>query len=132
MIIYDSLIVDTSKRLQVLDLTDRINHLLKKSPIVRGLVNLWTVHTTAALTINEKDKGLWADILVKFAQLTPIEGDYDHKPNAYAHILSSIVKPDITIPVLSGKMALGTWQRVLFLELDGPRKRTIKVTIIGE
>jgi secondary thiamine-phosphate synthase enzyme len=132
MIIHDSVSINTSKETQIIDLTDRINHHLEKTPIVRGLVNLITIHTTTALTINENDKDLWSDLLVKFSQITPRRENYHHKPNAHAHILSSMIKPDITIPIISGKMTLGTWQRILFLELDGPRMRNIQVTIIGE
>ena len=132
MIFNESLTIETSKQFEVLDLTDRINDLLSRTHVDKGLVNLWTAHTTAALTINENDRGLWADLLNRFTQLIPMESDYHHKPNAYAHILTSIVKPDVTIPVNDGEMGLGTWQRILLLELDGPRNRTIKVTIIAE
>jgi secondary thiamine-phosphate synthase enzyme len=132
MIFHESLTVETSKQLEVLDITERIKDLLKRTKIEKGLVNLWTVHTTAALTVNENDKGLWTDLLTKFNQLVPVKGDYHHKPNAHAHILSILVKPDITVPISDGEMVLGTWQRMLFLELDGPRKRTLKITIIGE
>ena len=132
MILHEAIAAETSKQLDVLDLTVKINDLLKKKGIDKGLLNLWTVHTTAALTVNENDRGLWSDLLNTFTQLAPVKGDYRHKPNAQAHILSSIVKPGVTIPVNDGEMDLGTWQRPLLLELDGPRERTIKITLMVE
>jgi secondary thiamine-phosphate synthase enzyme len=132
MIFHETLAVETSKQLEVLDLTVRVNKLLKTTHIDKGVLHLLVLHTTAALTINENDKEFWRDLLNMFFKLAPVKGDYHHKPNAHAHILSSIVKPDVTVPINNGRMVLGTWQRLLLLELDGPRERTIKVTIIGE
>ena len=132
MIVNEAITVETSKQREVLDLTVKINDLLKKTGIDKGMLNLWVAHTTAALTVNENDKGLWNDLLGVFTQLAPVKGDYRHKPNAQAHILSSIVKPGVTIPVNDGEMDLGTWQRPLLLELDGPRERTIKITLMVE
>ena len=66
MIFYESLTVETSKQFEVIDLTDKINNLLENFRIDGGLINLWVVHTTAALTVNENDKELWTDMLDKF------------------------------------------------------------------
>ena len=78
MVFHESLVVKTSKKLEVLDLTDDINDLLKTTHVNWGLVNLWTVHTTTALTVNENDKGLWIDLIKKFNQFAPVESDYRH------------------------------------------------------
>jgi secondary thiamine-phosphate synthase enzyme len=132
MIFNESLTIKSSKKHEVIDITERIHAFLKVRQFDKGLLNLWTEHTTAALTVNENDKSLWVDFLDCLSQIAPLQREYYHKPNAHAHILSAFLKPDITIPINQGKMALGTWQRILFVELDGPRRRTVKITIIGE
>jgi secondary thiamine-phosphate synthase enzyme len=132
MIFNESLTIKSSKKHEVIDITERIIAFLKARQIDKGLLNLWTVHTTAALTVNENDKSLWVDFLDSLSQIAPLQREYHHKPNAHAHILSAVLKPEFTIPINQGKMVLGTWQRILFVELDGPRRRTVKITIIGE
>lgn len=131
----------TQKRLEIIDVLDRVNLIVRASRIENGLVNAWTRHTTAVLAINENDTSLWKDVLSTFTRLVPIELDYHHnlkykglvgEQNAHAHILNCLIKPDVTIPLKKGKMALGTWQTILFIELDGPRTRTIEIQVMGE
>ena len=131
MIFHNTINIDSRENLEVQDITENVSSLVRGSKIDEGLVNLLCRHTTAALTINENDDKFWEDLINKFTHLAAIGGEYNHKPNAHAHILSCIFKPDTTIPVEAGKLSLGRWQRLLFLEFDGPRKRDIKVTIIG-
>ncbi len=133
--------VRSSRRLEVIDVTREVRRLVRESGISEGLASAWVPHTTAALTVNEPDPDLWEDILETLARLVPVEGDYRHnakysrlpgEQNAHAHILSSMIRPGITLPVSSGDLDLGTWQAVLLVELDGPRKRRVKVTVLGE
>ncbi|MBD3206620.1 YjbQ family protein [Candidatus Bathyarchaeota archaeon] len=121
--------INTQERLQIIDITAQIEEILNSKVIEKGFVSLWIPHTTASITINENDLGLWRDLLGKFKNLVPLEGEYEHKANAHAHILGSIIKPVVHIPVFDGRMVLGTWQRILFIELDGPRERSVIVTI---
>ena len=132
MIFDESLTIETSEEQEIIDITGRVNAFLKTNQIDKGLMNLWTVHTTAALTVNENEKSLWSDLLDSFNQIAALQREYYHKPNADAHILSAVLKTDVSIPINQGKMVLGTWQRILLIELDGPRKRTVKITLIGE
>lgn len=133
--------VRSSRRLEVIDVTREVRRLVRESGISEGLASAWVPHTTAALTVNEPDPDLWEDILEALARLVPVEGDYRHnakysglpgEQNAHAHILSSIIQPGIAIPVSSGDLDLGTWQAVLLVELDGPRTRRVRVTVLGE
>ncbi|KYH40372.1 MAG: hypothetical protein AYL32_012200 [Candidatus Bathyarchaeota archaeon B26-2] len=133
--------LETGRRLEVLDVTGYVKRIVRESGIKRGLVNLWIPHTTAAITINEHDPDLWNDILTTFSRLVPIKGEYRHnskyrwmpnEQNAHAHILSSMMKPSLTIPLEDGRLQLGSWQSILFIEMDGPRSRTVQVTLIGE
>jgi len=133
--------VNSGKRLEIIDVTREMQRVAEESGIQNGLVNMWTLHTTAAIAVNEHDTDLWEDILRTFEQLVPINGNYRHnakygwssgEQNAHAHILNCMIKPDITIPVVKGRIQLGTWQSVLFIELDGPRSRSIRVQVMGE
>ncbi len=133
--------LDTEKRMEILDVTQDVHRIVREIGVKNGLVNLWIPHATAALAVNEHDVDLWEDILSAIRRLVPIEGDYRHnakygwipqEQNAHAHILNCMIKPDVTIPLNDGRMDLGTWQSILFIELDGPRSRSIRVQIMGE
>lgn len=133
--------VRSKERMQIINVTSEVSGIVERSGIRNGFVNLWVPHTTAAITVNEHDPDLWIDILAVMKKIAPIEGDYRHnakyrwipgEQNAHAHILSSLIKPSVTIPVTGGGMLLGTWQSILFIEMDGPQTRTIQVQVIGE
>lgn len=121
--------INTQERLQIIDITDQVEEVLNSKVMENGFVSLWTPHTTACISINENDPGLWRDLLGKFKDLIPLDGEYEHEANAQAHILGSMIKPDVHIPVFDSRMVLGTWQRILFIELDGPRERSVIVTL---
>ncbi len=130
--------VETKNKLEVLDITEEIKRVVSKSKVTHGLVVLWTPHTTAAVTINESDSDLWIDILETYKKLVPTSGSYRHnlkyqgipsEQNAHAHILNSLIKPYLVIPLVNGKMTLGTWQSILFIELDGGRRREVVIYI---
>jgi len=131
----------TRKRMEILDITEKIRKVVDESGVKNGLVNLWVPHATAAIAVNEHDVDLWEDILAAFERLVPIKADYRHnakygwssgEQNGHAHILNCLIKPDITIPLENGRMQLGTWQSILFIEMDGSRTRTVQVHIMGE
>ncbi len=134
--IYD-IEVRTEKQLQVVDITKEVGkHLVD---VDEGSLTLFVPHTTAALTIQEADEELWDDMLEIYKRLVPLKNNYKHnakygdmtaEQNAHAHILSSLIKPSVHIPVKDGKMVLGTWQRVLFIELDGGRARKVMMYIL--
>jgi len=92
--------------------TRDIGRIVDESGVENGLVNIWTIHTTAAVAVNEHDTDLWEDILSTTARLIPVEADYRHnakykwtpgEQNAHAHILNCIIKPNVTIPLQNGK-----------------------------
>ncbi len=114
---------------------------MKETRVTNGSVAIWTPHTTAAVTVNENDPDLWKDILELYVKIAPIEDEYRHnrkyaglsrEQNAHAHILSSLIKPGLTVPISNGVPTLGMWQRFFFVELDGPRSRKIFVQITGQ
>ena len=105
---------------------------MKKSKIATGTLLVFTPHTTTALTINEDEPGLLQDILNMLSQIVPKGEGYSHDridSNAHSHILASIIGSSISIPIMNGRAALGTWQSILFIELDGPRSRKVTVQI---
>ncbi len=137
------LTLETAAEVEVVDLTSRLRELLAQSGVREGLLTVATRHTTTALTINENEPRLLEDLKGVLARLVPKAGDYRHNdiaargappeepPNAHAHLAAMLLGTTETIPVTGGTLALGTWQSVLFVELDGPRRRTVAVEILG-
>jgi len=131
----------TRRQMEILDITEKMSRVVSESGIKNGLVNIWVPHSTAAIAVNEHDTDLWDDILTAMERLVPIKADYRHnakygwsarEQNAHAHILNCLIKPDVTFPLQAGSMQLGTWQSILFIEMDGPRTRSIYVQVLGE
>ena len=93
-----------------------------------GLCTIFTPHTTAAITVNENaDPDVPADLVRALRAMVP-EVRFDHaEGNSDAHLLSAIIGASVTVPVRGGSLALGTWQGIFFVELDGPRSRKVEV-----
>ena len=124
--------VKTKSSFEIVNITGYVNKIVAKSRISEGSLIVFTPHTTTAITINEDEPGLISDILKKISDLVPKGQGYSHDridSNAHAHILASIIGPSIAIPISKGKAALGTWQSILFIELDGPKNRKVFVQI---
>jgi len=133
--------VKSKKKMEVLDVTSKVSEVVNRSGIKNGLANIWVPHTTAAITVNEHDLDLWEDILATMERLVPIKGSYHHnakygwipsEQNAHAHILNCLIKPNVTLPIENGRILLGTWQSILFIEMDGPQTRRVQVHVMGE
>jgi secondary thiamine-phosphate synthase enzyme len=124
--------ISTANRKQVVDLTDRIEAMIRRTKMQEGLCSLFVTHTTAALTTGEIGEGTEEDFLQVVEQMIPrIHFQHAHNPaHAWSHMASSILGPSLTIPVSGGKLVLGTWQSVMLVELDGPRDRDVHVTLI--
>jgi secondary thiamine-phosphate synthase enzyme len=124
--------VRTKSAFEIVNITSQVRQVVQKSKTSQGSLIVFTPHTTTAITINEDESGLIRDILKKISDLVPRGQGYSHDridSNAHAHILASIIGPSIAIPILKGKAALGTWQSILFIELDGPRNRKVTVQV---
>jgi secondary thiamine-phosphate synthase enzyme len=122
--------IDTHKPVEVIDITSIVEAALQKSRIEDGICLVYTLHTTTGLTINESDPDLVQDILKLLDSLVPQGNDYLHDRsdgNAHAHMRCMVLGNSVVIPVEQKKLVLGTWQRILFFELDGPRRRKILV-----
>ena len=123
--------VRTGSRTEFIDITNRISEELGKSGILNGTCSVYMPHTTAGLTINENaDPDVVRDILAGLARLIPLKGDYRHaEGNSDAHIKASLMGFSQMVPVIDGRLALGTWQALYFCEFDGPRNRQVLVGI---
>lgn len=119
--------IGTQHKKQVLDITDKVNEEIKKLEIKDGVVNLFVTHTTCALTTADLDPGTEEDYLDAFEKIIPkLQFNHPHDPSHMPdHILSSLIGTSLTIPVENGKLLLGTWQRVVLIEFNGPREREI-------
>lgn len=133
--------IQSRRKMEILDVTSRVNELINRSGIKNGLINIWVPHTTAAIMVNERDPDLWEDIIATMERLVPIKGNYHHnakygwmpsEQNAHAHILNCLIKPSVTLTIENGRLLLGTWQSILFVEMDGPQTRRVQVHVIGE
>jgi len=127
--------ISTSKKQEMLDITDKVNKILKKSGVKEGICNVFVLHATAAIIINENwDPNICEDCFDAWNKAIPAHGKYLHDKvdgNAQSHILAAMIGPSETMPVRNGKLLLGRWQSLMLVELDGPRERTVEVTVVN-
>jgi secondary thiamine-phosphate synthase enzyme len=127
--------IDSEKAVEVMDITDSVREALKESGVVKGICLVYTIHTTTGLTVNEADTALINDILSLLERLVPQNAVYLHDRsdgNAHAHLRATLLGSSVVIPVEQNRLVLGTWQRILFFELDGPRRRRVYVKAVSD
>jgi secondary thiamine-phosphate synthase enzyme len=127
--------IKTRNKREVLDITKTIEALLHKSHAhATGICNLFILHTTAALTTADLDPGTDLDMLDAFEAMIPkLRYRHPHNPaHVPDHILSALIGTSIAVPFEQGQFLLGTWQRVVLIELDGPRAREVVVSVTPE
>ena len=128
--------VSSSKRKELIDVTHKVEEIVRRSGVRNGICTVFVPHATAAVIANEHESGLMSDILNALEELVPPNKPWRHNlidNNADAHILASIIGPSRTFPVRDGTLVRGTWQNIFVVELDGPRSsRRVIVTVVGE
>ncbi|MCL5072257.1 MAG: secondary thiamine-phosphate synthase enzyme YjbQ [Actinobacteria bacterium] len=124
--------IKTNKRVEFIDITDKLNALIRSSFKKDGICFIHIPHTTAAITINENaDPDVTDDIINKINRLVPASDSYFHvEGNSDAHIKSSLFGQTLNLMIEGGKLLLGTWQGVYFCEFDGPRTRKVHVKFL--
>ncbi len=124
--------VETSKRMEMIDITTQINRVIHESGNDSGICYLYNPHTTSALTINEgADPDVQKDLIAALNKIVPLNLPYKHlEGNSPAHMMTSLVGTSEMIFIEKGALALGTWQRIFFCEFDGPRKRKMHWRIL--
>jgi len=130
----------TSDRMQLLNITDRINDIVTKSGIRDGLIHLQSLHTTTALFLNEWQDALLQDVKRFLEEAVERERYYRHndpehsdcdRQNADAHLRGMIMGQTLCLQIRNAKVLLGTWQSIILAEFDGPRSRSVAVQISG-
>ena len=121
--------VRTNARCEMIDITDKIETLVRESGLRDGICHVFVPHTTAAVTINENaDPDVPRDILDSLDRVVPLSNRYRHaEGNAAAHVKASLLGASQTVFVENGRLVLGTWQSLFFCEFDGPRTREVWV-----
>ena len=135
MIFFKEIRIETKKRRELLDLTDLVKSTISSSGITDGLCIVYSKHTTGAIIVNENESGLKQDVIKMIEELFPEGMGWKHNRidnNADAHLACALIGPTASIPVKDRNLTLGTWQSILFLELDGPRMRSIIIEVLGE
>jgi secondary thiamine-phosphate synthase enzyme len=130
--------IETRERVQIIDITPEvqkeIRHEIKAEvDFQSGVAVVYTPHTTTAVIVNEGERGLLEDILDLITKLVPERAGYKHDRidnNADAHLRACLLGNSVVIPVENGMLSLGTWQRILFIEFDGPRRRRVFVKLV--
>ncbi|MFQ6051917.1 MAG: secondary thiamine-phosphate synthase enzyme YjbQ [Candidatus Hydrothermarchaeota archaeon] len=116
----------------VIDLTSKIGEIVRESKVKNGIVHIFAPHATAVFVLTELESRLKDDIKNFLEALVP-EGRWKHTGNAHSHLRSMLLAPDKTLPVRNGKIVIGTWQSLFFIEADTHgRSRRIEVTVMGD
>ena len=137
--------IRTTEPAGVTDLTARVEDFLKAVGLEAGWVNVQTRHTTTGICVNENEPLLLADVLALLERLAPRSAEYAHdelhrrqgvppdeRPNGHAHAKALLLRTAETLNVAANRLQLGRWQRVLLVELDGPREREVSLLAMGE
>ncbi|MEM4529586.1 MAG: secondary thiamine-phosphate synthase enzyme YjbQ [Candidatus Methanomethylicaceae archaeon] len=134
-IFFKELLLNTKKRREIIDITKEVEKIVNDSEIENGICIVYSMHSTTAIIINEKEEGLMEDIINKINEDYPRNGKWFHNridDNADAHLAGAFIGPSITIPIRERRLCLGTWQNLFFLELDGPRiGRKVIIEVLG-
>jgi secondary thiamine-phosphate synthase enzyme len=132
--------LQTGQRLQVIDLTERVMTLVRDLHITEGLVNLFSIHTTCTLFINEYQSALLSDMKTFLEHVVVRDAEWRHndpehsdcdRMNADSHLRAMLLGHSLSVQVSGGEVVLGQWQRILMAELDGPRARTLRLMVLG-
>ena len=128
--------VDTQQSGQSIDITAPVTEIVRSAGVESGLCHVMVLHSTAAVVVNEThDPNIGVDVIRALERAIPERADWLHDRvdhNAHSHIKAAILGPSELIPVSRGELLLGTWQRVMLIELDGPRKRRISVQLVTD
>jgi secondary thiamine-phosphate synthase enzyme len=139
MSVYSSeLFLETTERTDMVDITDAVQGRLQESGVENGVVVVFVPGSTGALTTIEYESGVLNDLARAIEALAPEGQPYEHDRRwgdgkGYSHVRAALLKPSLAIPVMEGRMSLGTWQQIVLLDFDNrPRRRRVIVQVIGE
>jgi secondary thiamine-phosphate synthase enzyme len=140
----EALFVTTNSAPEFIDITDDVQGIVAASGAHYGQATIFSGHTTAAIRVNENEPLLLQDLARVVQQLAPMDEEYEHNDfsrrtnveddecaNGHAHCQHLFLSTSETVPIIDGRLTLGTWQRIFLVELDRPRERKVLVNIIG-
>jgi len=131
----DYLWFNTEKRAGIVNITDDITARVEKSGVREGFCLVSAMHITAAIWVNDEESGLKKDVMVWLEKLAP-RGDYHHhqtgEDNADAHLKRTLVGHQALLPITEGRLDLGPWEQVFYMEFDGQRRKRVVVKVMGE
>ncbi|RKY38744.1 MAG: YjbQ family protein [Candidatus Omnitrophota bacterium] len=138
MVVSRQIQINTKGHTEIIDITPLIEKELCATGLHKGIVTIFVSGSTAGVSTIEYEPGLLKDIKALFERIAPVKGEYAHNlrwgdGNGYAHIRACLLKPDLTIPFSEGRLTLGRWQQVIFVDFDNrPRQRKIILQFMGE
>jgi secondary thiamine-phosphate synthase enzyme len=138
MIFTDTLSLNTKGFADIIDITDTVTSVLQNSKIGEGLVTVFCTGSTGAVTTIEYEAGVINDLKRAIEKIAPSTIPYEHDKrwedgNGFSHVRAALMKPSLSIPVIKGKLCLGTWQQIVFIDFDNrARQRSLIVQVIGE
>jgi len=140
----EAITVSTTAAPEFIDITDEVQRVVEASGAHLGQATVFSTHTTAAIKVNENEPLLVQDMARILHEVAPLHGEYEHNDfsrrvnidddecaNGHAHCQHLFLSTSETIPIVNGRLPLGTWQRIFLIELDHPRERRVLVNVIG-
>ena len=127
----DEILIQTKKERDIVDITKEVQKIIEVKGVKDGLCHLFVSHTSAAITTADLDEGSNLDMLDAFELVVPaLKYRHPHNPeNVKYHILASLIGPSLAVPIEKGELLLGPWQKIVLIELGGPRERSIAVRL---
>lgn len=127
---------NTSKRREYINITDKVEEVVRKSGIQEGMVLVSAMHITAGVYVNDAESGLIQDIDEWLEKLAPFNPNYRHhrtgEDNGDAHLKSLLIHHEVIVPITNGKLDLGPWQQIYYAEFDGQRRKRLIIKAMGE
>ena len=127
---------NVKKRIEFINITDKVEEIVRKSKVKEGLVLVNAMHITASVYINDAESGLINDYQRWLKELVPMDRDYEHnltgEDNAYAHLMRTIMGREVVVAITNGKLDFGPWEQIYYAEFDGQRKKRVMVKVVGE
>src|SRR5438105_2838737 len=124
--------IQTNEKEEVVDLTESVQKFVSGQDKGSGVCNVFATHTTCSITASDLDPGTDQDLLDFLREIVPaLAYRHPHDPkHAPDHLLSTVIGPGLSVPFKNKKLILGMWQKIILIELDGPRERNIEITVI--
>ena len=137
--------IKTNSKFQIIDITEIVKKFIERKKVSEGEITITTKHTTTAIRVNENEPRLLRDIGQYLEEIAPekrqyLHDDIDKRPhcpknepkNAHAHLKALLMGASETLPIKNGKLNIGKWQRIFFIELDGPRERKYCLGLVAK